>query len=335
MTVEIRKGKVMNQTTSNVVNINPKTPTPPTFLGHQWVKNEVARGYGGFRPVGDYVSTEQERMQLNSLAEWFGIEMPPAVTDAYLQFPVEMRYLNSNNKDWRSLWDNKTTPVQFEQWWEDCIFVLSQTVPEIAQDWFQPIADYPQDLKVFFGNRCRNRLKYPNKKKMSFYNSCPDLNDEKTLEKISEISYQLSSFAIWSQISKNIPKKYVISHYLPLNRIPELLVVGLFTEILIPFIGTVLMKEDWERQNESEFIQEDFGGSVHESIGDGALLYAFLLNAIRSGERTQSEITELLNNELFDERFGQYAQTLKSCLTGVLKNPERIPVVGTGSRLMD
>lgn len=335
MKTETRKEKVMNQTTKNVVNINPKTPTPPTFLGHQWVKNDVTFGYGGFRPVSEYVSSEQERMQLNSLAEWFGYEMPKSVTDAYAKFPVEMRHLNSNNKDWRTLWDNKTTPISFEQWWEDCIFVLSKTIPELASDWFEPISNYPKELKVFFGKRCRNRLKYPNKKKMSFYKSYPDLSNEQTLEKVCAISQRLSSFAIWSQISKNIPKKYVTSHYLPISRIPSLLKVGLFTEIFIPVIGTVLMKDDWERQDEPEFIQENFRGSVHESIGDGAFLYAFLLDSIQRGNKTHSDITELLDNEFFDSHFGQYAETLRSFLITALKTPDQIPVRETGSQLID
>lgn len=322
----------MSQTTSNVVQMNPNTPTFKS-LGLQWRnRSETKICFGNYRPVSMHVSREQERLQLNSLADWLGFEIPDEILKGYSD-TFECRYLNSNNKDWRSFGGTETSPIQFEAWWEDCIFVLSQIVPDIALEWLEPVSNLPDELQSFFGKRCRNRLKYPNKKKIAWFQSQPPLDNEDTIAKVNGIYHQMITYAMWSKIKKNIPLKVVNNNYLPLTELPELLSIHLLTEMSLPSLGVALVGEEKFKEGDNNTVDDfdvDSFGRRYRKIGDGALLYAFLHHEIVRERRTLNQIEEMLDDGRFTKFFGEheYSKKMKTLILTLLNNPEYVPTYG-------
>lgn len=317
----------MNQTTSNVVQMNPDTPTF-TKVGHEW-SNFDKVAWGKFRPVSMHVSREQERMQLNSLADWLGFEIPESILKGYSD-TFGYRYLNSNNKDWRSFGGTETSPIQFEMWWEDCIYVLSQIVPDIALEWLEPVSNLPDELQSFFGKRCRNRLKYPNKKKIAWFRSQPPLDNEDTIAKANSITHQLQTYGVWSKIKENIPLKVVNNNYFPFTELPELLSIHLLTEMSLPTLGVALFGEEKFKEGEHSFVTDDDDDSIGEryrKIGDGALLYAFLHHEIARKRRTLTQIEEMLDDGRYTKFFGEHehSEKLKNLILTLLTHPEHVP----------
>ena len=310
------------------------------FIRNEWIKEEDLH-FSTYKTVDTLVSKEQEISQLNCLFDWFGMtdEIEGDYFEKYEIVPGNRRYLNNNNKDWKTMFSDRTTPLNLEHWWEDCIMVLSQISPSLAKDWLFPVSKFPKSLQSFFMKRCNNRIKNISKKKLSWYSSRPNVNDEVVQQKTARIYHQINSNYVWGKIRNCIGQKYVSNHYIPIHNLPNLLNVSFATEVVILVFATCLFGDNWETESE-KYRKTMSIGEIHKSgdqdikthdktvanIGDASLLYSFLHYSMNSGIRSKDDCIEMLMSDSFDRYFDHDADKLRDFITHLLNsNPNGIP----------
>ena len=261
----------------------------------------------GFHPKSRIFSVAQERLQIASLEELFGVEYK-SLRECLSETQHAERYLNPNPIDWMNKTGEKSSYLRVHMWWLDMMYVLSQTLPEVAKDFFVSLDDACANdpkLKKELKSLCRNRIHKVSRKKLS------KLSDG-TLspENAAILQDKIVTIQFWKVIGANLGMKYVNSFHSDILNLEPLLLAHMFSELAIPTFAEMLLGEEWR---ETSMTREDAEKTFYNEIGDLATIYGMI--CVYRNWWTDEEYENSLNSTSMSNYF---SDTGINCLKALL-----------------
>ena len=149
------------------------------------------------------------------------------------------------------------------------MFVLSQTTPEIAKEFFVSIdvmSQGDEKLKKELKKLVSGRISKINKKKIVKFQ-----NQTLAPELANKLQGQMVSNHFWGTIGKNLGNQYVSNYFIDIYNLEPLLIAHAMSETVIPLFGTLMMKEGFFK---SVGVEEN--DKVFTEVGDLATLFGVL-----------------------------------------------------------
>jgi hypothetical protein len=273
----------------NVISLNsPKYK----YAGMKMV--EMSKNAYGFTPKSMMMNENEERLGIKSIEDELGWEFT-ALRKLTSELPLEYRFINPNPVGWMRLGQDVPTMSMVHAWWLDLMYVLSQTVPDIAKRYFIRLDDFysgdENDLRKF-RKELKKRLKKVNLKKVRNLSSkSPEDMTQTEMMKLSRLHNQISENRFWGVIGKSIGIQYVINHIMNPELIEHLMCTHTISEVSIPLFASSILGEEWRTKETSE-TKELFG-----QVGDACTVFgAILFNSMKEGI-TKDEIEEIVNTK--------------------------------------
>ena len=229
------------------------------------------RAKGGFHKKSDLFTPQQETLQIKCVEDLLGWKLP-MLRGFASELPFERRYINPNPLNWMSFSSNEVTLSHLQNFWLDTVFVLAQTMPEIAKRFFVPIDDFSGDEEFhkILKREVRQRIKKVNAKKLGKFQ-----NRTMPPEQAAKVQGQLISNEFWTKIGQSLGVSYVRKYCMSFVEVEPLLIGHLISECAIPY-----------------FDNNHQGDSISE-VGDLATVYGYLtLHCNQLGDHDWREFFE-------------------------------------------
>ena len=267
-----------------------------------------------------HFNKQMETLQVKSLEDILGFELK-GLRNVIEQFPPEYRWYNPNPLCWTDPSRNETDMRKVYHWWMDCVYVLAQTVPDIAKMFFENINMYKKTDKEFLKKGCRERISKVNaKKERKFKNG--EYYKEEHHDIASKIQGQLISNHLWGVIKDNLGIQYVNHHWFNVDFLEHLLVGHLISEVMIPFLAPTMFERDclFKDYKDTDMDRESF-----KQVGDLATIFGVItvLRPILSKEDIEGHITNPKMKKYFSK---ENLKILDNCLEAFEKKLPRVEV---------
>ena len=286
-------GNTMTATTKTNDNVLSFTEPKVKFSGHQQVNPEDI-AYG-FNKMTKLFNSQQEMLQIKSLEDITGEELK-VLRKFVSEVPIENRFFNPSPTDWMDPSKNETTFDKVYNWWLDMMFVLSQTTPNIAKQFFVPIdvmSNGDEKFKKELKKICSARITKISKKKVAKF-----ADQTLATELAMKLQGQLISNDMWQTIGKNLGNQYVTNHFINIFNLEHLLLAHVISETVVPMFGALMIGENW---NEKEASYDDILKKKMIEVGDLATLFG-ILTLIRV-TMADEEFETLVNSKLMNNFF--------------------------------
>lgn len=313
----------MTTTTKTNDNVLSFTEPKVKLSETKWMNPEhIAKG---FIKKNTFFNSQQETLQIKSLEDIIGEELK-GLREVVSEVPIENRFFNPNPKDWMDVSSNKTSFNSVHNWWLDMMFLLSQTTPEIAKNFFVPInvvSEGDESLKKELKKLCSGRITKINKKKIAKFNN-------KTLapELATKLQGQVISNHFWETIGEHLGNQYVTNHFIDIYNLEPLLIAHALSETVIPLFGELMMGEGRLKKN---WRLNDENNEIYKEVGDLATLFGVL--TIFRLHNSDKEYENLMSSKSMTSYFSSDGlKTLDKVLVNTPKG--EVPVFSVKDELM-
>lgn len=258
----------MTATTKTNDNVLSFTEPKVKFSGTKWMNvKDVGKG---FIKKNHFFNSQQETLQIKSLEDIIGEELK-GLRKFVSNVPIDNRFFNPNPKDWMDVTSNETSFNSVHNWWLDMMYVLSQTTPEIAKNFFVPIdvvSNGDENLKKELKKLCSGRITKINKKKIAKFHA-NTLAPELAIKLQGQVIFN----HFWETIGEHLGNQYVTNHFIDIYNLEPLLIAHAMSETVIPLFGELMMGEGWLEKN---WGLNDENDELYKEVGDLATLFGIL-----------------------------------------------------------
>ena len=297
----------------NVISLNP-----PKFKFAGLGSVDLSKVGYGFNPKSMTMTETEERLGIKSVEDTFGWEFS-RLRNLTSELPFEHRWINPNPVGWMRLGTDAPTFPQVHAWWLDLMYVLAQTVPDIAKSYFMRLDEFydgdPDELRKV-RREFKKRLKKVNLKKLrNLSTKSPKDMTETEMRKISRLQNEISENRFWEVIGKSIGNQYVTNYVMNPDTVEHLMCTHTVSESSIPLFAPAILGDD-RRKRVTPRDKDQFG-----QVGDACTVFgAIFLNSYEEGI-TEDEIEEIVNTKsmrsYFDPNVREFlVEHLTHCFCG-------------------
>jgi hypothetical protein len=272
----------------NVVSLNPPKMN---YRGMEMV--HASKISFGFSPKSMMMTETDERLGIKSVEDVFGWEFS-RLRKLTAELPFEHRWVNPNPVSWSR--PSATPSFQLvHAWWLDLMYVLAQTVPEIAKTYFMRLDEFydddPEGLRKT-RREFRKRLKKVNLRKLRNLSSkSPKDMTETEMRKIWRLQNEMAERTFWEVIGKCIGTQYVTNYVMNPNAVEHLMCSHTVSEMSIPLFARSILGEEWRKSSSRD--EKD----PILKVGDACTVFgAMLFNSFEDG-MTRDDIEEIVNTK--------------------------------------